>query len=417
MKRIISLLLVLCMCMALTFAFTSCGSLSDLLSSLAGDEEEGDGEYKEKNDPERNEFIDGIGGVSETYEGAVSEDYFSSAEEAAEAYVEMEIAGKSYASITEVESKGELSDKEVKSLGIPAELSDGIDSVEKLEVSYVLDSDYVKANSGRINLASEKESDSTKKVIVYVIKYGPDWKYFSPMPVKGNTITRSYYDSVFNSESYKNCTLNSVTKVSAVVKGSDGSQTETVTIESTITQYIKYDNNKIYFEQTIEANQNGVGNTQTIHAYLEEDEDGYVRCYVRTDPTSDYWYSGSLYTLGFTKLEEITPFYKQYLDYTYFTKTSYGFALEDENAKQYLETALSNVEGFTDMFSGSDMDLDMFAEYYVSGGVLSGMRMDANIGIEMAQQGVDVSVTETVTNTITCTNYGSTSVEIPDNVR
>ena len=65
-----------------------------------------------------------------------------------------------------------------------------------------------------------------------------------------------------------------------------------------------------------------------------------------------------------------------------------------------------------DTFNEDDM-LDMYAEYYVSGGVLSGVRIDADVELHVIKNSVVADVVETVTAYTTITDYGTTVVESP----
>jgi hypothetical protein len=189
---------------------------------------------------------------------------------------------------------------------------------------------------------------------------------------------------------------------------------QTGSLEMTMTQVIKHADNRVMFEQTIETVGTGLyagmesslGFQQgTIRAYLEE-ENGVMKCYIQQ---GNQWVSGRLQGIGFSSVDELTPFHNQYLDYTYFTKTDFGFTLQDENAQKYLKTALAQL---TAMLNGSDdWDFNMYSEYYVSRGVLSGMRTDVEILLEMNESGVEMTLFETVKNHVTCTNYGTTVVE------
>lgn len=390
--KIISLMLVFCLLAAALL--TSCDS------GKGGDDDDDDGKGSKKPDKAadgRQEFIGDIGGVSETYAGTVSNEAFESAEEAASAYVTNEIVSvNSYVDSVEATSKGELSSEEITKLNLPQELQEGIDSVEKYEVSYTL------AGEARVAQMStaQKQDSGSYKVIVYVIRYGIEWKYFTPMPVKGDTITKSYYESVFDAEKYENCTFVNVSYVKVTATG--GGQTETY--QATITQNIKRAEGKVYFVQTIEGDdymisQMGVGLSRYLAGYVEETEDGTVT-YVKTSENGT-WETGYL-------TQNVNPFGGQEdVDFSYFTKTDFGFALKDENARQYYRQAASG---------GSlldDAELDLYAEYYVSDGVLSGMRMEysATISQEFAGQSIK-SVTEGK-NTMTCTDYGTTVVEKP----
>ncbi|MBQ9773956.1 MAG: hypothetical protein IJW30_04765 [Clostridia bacterium] len=423
-KKLMSLLLVLAMALTLVFA-TSCSKK---------DEDDDDDDKKTEDGPSvdaeegRDEFISELGGVSDTYAGAVSEESFATAEEAAEAYVAEEVVGDSYATITNTTSKGELNDTQIDLLNIPEELSDGIVAVEELEVEYTLaESTAYTANGNEIEACDTL--NTSKKVRVYVIKYENDWKYFTPCPVNGETISKSYYDSVFDNDKYRNCTLTTTMTLYADMKGNAAGQSLDGGLEVTMNQTIKHDGKKVFIEQVMTIKGTGAYAGQEdmmassfgdeyLCAYMEEvtNEYGYPEtvCYIKDSATATEWYEGELYQIGFSKIEELTPFYNQYLDYTYFTKTEFGFALADENAQKYIEQAMAQL---TNLLTGDDWDFDLYAEYYVCDGVLSGMRNNAEVALDMTQsyggQTMTMSMFETLQQTITVTDYGTTVVENP----
>lgn len=410
-KKLLPLLLALLM---LTAAVTGCGAKNNGGTTEGTTTPEPSTPAENPlDDPERAAFADEIGGVSETFKGAVSKEAYNTSVEAAEAFVSIEVAGeKDDIVVVESTSKGTLSEEKINSIGIPEDLMEGATAVEEIEVSYsVSNADTQLASTDGLIPISGTLS-TTKKAIVYVIKYDVDWKYFTPAPITGDTISKSYYDSVFNTEKYANCTLQSVSVKTDTSTGSYEGESYTVVTETKTTQTIKYANNKIYFEQKVETTaEDGSTQTQILAAYMEE-VDGEISCYIRMGGEDAEWMKSHLSVIGFTKLEELRPFYNQYLDYTYFTKTSYGFALDEENMKRYI----SEVVGILlDDFNepGVGLDLDIFAEYYVSEGVLSGMRMETNIDSRISEDGLTVVTNQKIANTITCTNYGTTVVEKP----
>lgn len=364
---------------------------------------------KDGENAERNEFIDGVGGVSETFKGSVSEESFSSPDDAAEAFVSEELAGNASATVHEVKSNGELSAKQIKALNIPEEILDGSDAVEEMEVSYSLEEKSELARGGNIVMLGSEKLNKQATVKVYVIKYEKNWKYFSPMPITGETISRSYYDSVFNYEKYKNCTMemNASADAELVVAG------ESVKITMSFRQLIKYADGKVYIEEITETTVDGQTEKDEIYGYLET-VDSVVQCYVKLSKDGD-WMLSDLSKIGFSSLDELTPFYDQYLDYTYFTKTDYGFALADENAQQYFEQALADIfSSISSLIDRDGMNLDMFAEYYVSDGVLSGMRVEAGIDMTIVNDGNEITSFKMRENaTTTCTDYGKTVVDKP----
>ena len=385
------------------------------------DDDDDDDDDRKKKDPQtqvdaddgRDDFIDDIGGVSDTFRGAVSEESYDTPEDAAVAFVESEVVGSKNANIVDTVSKGELSNSEIADLDIPADLSEGMQSVELMEVEYTVSDASISASSVQ-NLAKGSAS-KTYKVKVYVIKYTIDWKYFVPMPVTGETISKSYYDSVFNSEKFANCTYESTNTISAVIDAEAQGQKQKITMDIEIYQIVKYADNKVYFEQRTKSSQKATGMEDTVseevmYAYMEE-VDGEIITYVKTGDSG--WIEGELTFIGLSSMKEMRPFYNQYLDYTYFTREDYGFKLGRESAREYMRQALGATPGFSNLIDIDTMDIDMYAEYYVNEGALSGMRTDAVIGMEIVQQGTEMEMTERVTAIATCTNYGTTVVENP----
>lgn len=414
MKRIISMLLILALCLSMAVSFSACKKKDKEKDDQAT--EEPTGKLKGVDAEEgRADFIQSIGGTSETYVGAVSEESYASAQEAAQNYVYQEIAGSQDAVVESTTSKGTLSDSQVAQLKLPADVSAGMKSVEQIEVEYSVAAQSGLENNGEAEALPVAAKAGKTRIVVYVIKYEHDWKYYVPCPITGETITKSYYDSVFNNEKYQNCTLNSTTKMVLDVEASAEGQTQTGGLELTVTQLVKHADKKVFFEQTIAISGTGLYagmesqlgyQAGTIRAYLEETESGSMKCYIQN---GTQWQEGALHGIGFTSIKELTPFHDQYLDYSYFTKTDFGFALQDENAQQYIDTALAELTAM--LSAGDDWDFNMYSEFYVSEGVLSGMRTDVEVLVEMEQSGVEMSLFETLQQNITCTNYGTTVVE------
>ncbi len=400
MRKILSLVLSIVL-VALSVSLTACDRNKD----------------KNKNDQDSafvNQMVDKVGEPSETFEGVLCEEKFDSAKEAAEAYVYNEIVGEGkQADIRKTESK-KLSKSEIADSGIPSDLIEDADSVEELEVTYAVS----EASAFSMDEDSNNTVDETKTVKVYVIKFGVNWKYFTPRPVTGETVNKTYYDSVFDTEKYSNCTFTSTSKVYIDYKMSGEGETMSETMEMEMTQVVKYADNKVYLEQTATVKTTGEDldmEDTSIYCYLEEDEAGDIICYVKENK-SDPWIKGDLSAIGFASLEELRPFYDQYLDYTYFKKTDYGFELSEDNALAYFEQAFSQVAG--GVLSGmlDMMDVEMVAQYVVKEGVLSAMITDATVDMDTTIEGISMKMTETVKAEMYCTDYGTTVITRPGDI-
>ena len=347
----------------------------------------------EKSEAEKeNDFIKSIGGVSETYVGSVSTVTYNTPEKAAQAYVSEQVVGNKQASVVNTRSLSELSKQEVNAMNLPKDIQDGIVSVQEMEVEYSTQ-EIVRTSTNNTN----------NKVKVYVIKYENDWKYYTPAPITGETISKDYYDSVFNYEKYKNCTFSSSFEI-------DMTMMLVVNTKMSMTQVIKYNENKIYIEQTITTSSLNEKSEESIYVYLEMLENGY-ECYAKATENNMRWENVELYQVGFNSVEELTPFYDQYLDYTYFTKTNFGFQMSDANARQYMIESLNKESSLGDYIQELDknMDMDMFVKYYVSNGVLSGIREDASFSINLDDIQMDIEIVAQSS----CTNYGSTVITKP----
>ena len=445
-RSLSSLLLILVLTLTLLFS-TGCGenfrSFFSSLSNWWGNTSSPSSALQGVDASEgRDEFISSIGGTSETFRGTVSESVYSSPSQAAEAYVFEQVLGYGNgAYINDIVSMGELSSGEIDALGLPEEIAANAVAVEKMQVMY---EQYSNSRTWeRDSSPSNAPVNTSKTVTVYVIKYQNDWKYFTPCPITGDTITKDYYDSVFNSEKYKNCTLVNTVSVTVDAKGyitvSMDGETESQSLDGafniTVAQTIMHDNGKIFFEQTITTSGSGAyaqalpTSSSYLAAYLEETTDYYgytdIEGYVRTDPDGD-WYPGNIYDVGFSSIEELRPFYDQYLDHSYFTKSDFGFVISDENAMQYIELAMEELTKYCAQYLGADADFNMYAEFYVNDGVLSGLRNDCEIAIDAtdflkesvghypgASIDAEFKMYASMNQTTSVTDYGSTVVSNP----
>ncbi len=352
-------------------------------------------------------FINELGGVSETYKGSVSQDY-ASANAAATAYVEEEIVGFSgTASNVVATSKGAVSAE--KETEIKTTLSDadkvGIVNIEEYEVSY--------SEAEAFPMAADT-LNTNKTVKVYVISYADHFKYYTPCPITGETITQSYYNSLFDEDNYTNCTVETKMEIHENVKASGSyegvSMSMTVKMDMEFSQYVQFSETAIYVKQDMTMKSSGMGAEDmnvdaTVYAYIENTGTG-MNCYVKTKDTP--WVQGELDDIDLD-YEDLVPFADEYLDYSYFTKTNYGFELNEANAAQYVEESLDDLDFFGD-------GIEIFAKYYVCGGKLSGMRMDMTMAIDMLEEGMTIKGDVKAFAETKVTNYGTTKVTRPADI-
>lgn len=407
----------------MSFAFLTmlvCGLLFVSSCKSCKDDKEEDKKQEEQQQPEPvvstidSEFAKELGGVSETFKGAVSEESYETSNKAAEAFVLEEVVGEEEAEIVEVASKGELSSDEINKLNVSSEILEGSLGVEKLEVTYSLEEESSSA-SRALKLATSK---TNKVIVVYVVKYNNSYKYITPLPENGETITKTYYDSVFNSEKYKNCTFDYESSVIIDTKSGDYRDY----VKTTIKQFIKYNEDKIYMmlNYKVEGEDPEYGEDVLFYLYFEKVE-GQTKCYMSLDEIewAEIEINGEIYNelgtlFSVTNFEELYPFANQYLDYTYFKKSDYGFELPSENARKYfLEVLMSALSGLGSV-DFDKMNIDTTAQYYVSNGVLSGAKIDTDFYMPFEAIGEEGYLKEVVKHVYKCTDYGTTVIERPN---
>lgn len=347
-------------------------------------------------DPEASAFVDALGGVSDTYAGAVSQESYDDADAAAEAYVREELLSQdSDGLILDVTSQGQLKKKQIKQLNIPEEYQQGMKAVECFTVSY----SEAEASLERTGVVALSAATGEKQATVYVIKYADHFKYFSPVVENGDTVTKSYYDSIFDSEKYQNCTLVYTIDIwIEMVEGCEIYEMSAVTYGT-----MRYADDRMYVEMTIESD---TGST-SYQLYLENDGQGGMDCYINY---GNGWLAASIDSLGYADVDALMPFADQYMDHTYFVKTDYGCRVDEEKMAAYIGQALDLA--LDDLVEGLDVEATGYEEYYVSEGVLSGIRGQVSVSIDYDM----FEMEETVITDMKCTDYGTTVVERPDGI-
>ena len=124
------------------------------------------------------------------------------------------------------------------------------------------------------------------------------------------------------------------------------------------------------------------------------------------------WTEIPLYNIGFSSVEDFTPVATGYVDYSYFTKTDFGFELNGEQAQRYLTETLSELSEYEELIN--QMDIKTIVKYYVQNGALTGMRQDLDIGYNGMVEGASANLTLTLVAKGTVKDYGTTVVVKPD---
>lgn len=397
------------------------------------------------------DLITEIGGCSDTYSGSVSEEAYKEEGDAAEAFVRNEILGSDDQTQVTVAEPQTVTKDEAEKI-IPAEFTKDAVEFKKVEVTY---GDSEEASTQAISLfaanadkASIRKVAQSRKVVVYLIKYGEEWKYFTPKVEVGNQITKSYYDSIFNAEKYKNCTMESVLTMdfkSAMALPIDDETTLNIqySFSITVTQVAKYTANNVYFsvksdlkqdissdnDALIEAQWKESGaegswkdaimqqienplkpfmqNNDYYIDFLENDTAGF---YLKTADDQE-WKKAEVISVNDAKLTDLYPFANQYaIDYTFFSKTETGCAVEKDSLIDYFQSLYGGLTGGADDLITFD---DGSMKFFVSDGVLSAMLGNIEMKVNDPYTG---NIKVGISSTVKVTNYGTTTVARPEGV-
>lgn len=390
-------------------------------------------------------FKEEIGGCSDTYEGALSETEYDNAENAAKDYVKYEVVGtEKTGEISDVKTKDlKLSDAE--KLGINAGMIEGATGIKECTVTYTekaADVSKVSASEQpELSLLSETAVNKTTKV--YIICFGGYYKYFSPALKTGETVTKSYFDSIFNASKYDNCTVeySAVTKTSLRVSADvmkdlpadqlpddyEGGDYESVMTETRINQFVQYTENAIYYKQTLgmpdPTSETGEIKETTVELYFEKNASAELGFDFYAKNGTTWAKYTDITALGFESIDDLRPFHQQYIDYSYFTKTEFGCAIQRENLEIYMNGTIQALKEAAKAMGAQIDGLDItfhvnkgYLNYFVKEGTLSGMKSCFECSVPFNVNGMATDIVVYTDGTTKCFNYGTTEITRPEGI-
>lgn len=331
---------------------------------------------------------------SETYTGTVSEQSYTSSEDAANAFITNEIASSSDVAVYSGSNKEkDLTEEEVEVLNVPQENGKTIDHIEKWKVAYTKSAVQTYAAS-----ASAENNYVTVYIIVYKVSDGEisvvdtyEYKYYVPLPENGEALSYSYYASVFNPENYINCTA--ISNTSSTVKAQGMSVTISVNYKMYITE------TAAKFEMSVST----FGVKEAMNIYIiKTGSTGKV--VVETNGQYSVSSLGDL-NLG-DSYEDLFASQLTDAEYSFFTKTDYGFKMNTEKYNALLDSLLSQLGGSNFRLSNAK------ADYYVVEGKL--YKTVAELTASYYESGTSFSVSAKAE--CKYINFGTTTVTIPDQV-
>jgi len=296
-------------------------------------------------------------GYSETFKGSVSKNVYATKEAAARAFVSEEITGEGasfeYVGYTKT---GDLTEDELAEINAQRLSADDFLSGEKVTIEY---------------RSAEKEG----AVKAYLLNTARRCRYYVLPPESGEQVTNAYLNSVLDGAKYLNCTATSTFSLNI---------SEVMT---TYRQVIKFDDDKAYFKQEVPGLISDLYLKEVsdgISVYLKHPEIHDGKFYSLSEINSYYFEKKLKYEPYLQKggerilienlgsMQEVTDFaFTTIADASYFTKTTNGFEMNDDQFKAFCKMILGSA--FEESFEKSldDYKVHFHSDFYVSEGRLS----------------------------------------------
>ncbi|MBD5636844.1 MAG: hypothetical protein HDP28_03345 [Clostridia bacterium] len=337
----------------------------------------------------------------ETYTGALSEQSYTSSADAVQGFLSEELSGMAVTAVyvDSTVEKTYTAAEAAQLLTLSEEDANGLQSAEQIEVQYT----ETTLNAGTYSLYAADQPQTFRR-IVYVLCYTDGgYKYFTPVLEKGETLTASYFDSVFDLHKYLNCTMNTSGKIQVSMMG----QTQ----KANVSAVTKCTETALYGKSTAQG--------QTYEVYLLDSPSG-IKAAVKENKSPwmieegmfDEIFGGEIKTVSEYLLANFDMEFGG-LDHTCFKKTATGYELREGMGSLYVQKLLDQyMPGFTEQF-GTLPDCDLTYEIKIADGRVSDLRM--KFSFTLTASGITVS--EKIDETVKFSNFGSTKVTVPAEVQ
>ncbi len=347
------------------------------------------------------------GNYSETFEGVISTETYTSQDAAAKAFIEHEIVDGS--ATVAYEKQADLTQEEIAALNLGDVKAEDVVSAEMGSVTY---SPVSKARAAQF--AADTSVSGGKEVSLIILGFEDNaFRYYIPQPSVGETISKSYLDSVCDLSSYTNFTMTakSTTSVNSTVTVQGRTQSVKYTMDLSIT--LKVTETAAMIKTTTSAKGNFPAEegmpegTQSATVYIVV-ENGALVAYSQTNggtyQRNDYAFA------DYDSLAELFNYQQPDIDHTLFEKTKTGFKLSpdkfDEYVEEYLGDEMDNFNGLIPQIKGE-------ATYFVTDGRLAKGTAKVSAKGGASEQGMSISISIGASATTTYTDFGTTVVTLP----
>ncbi len=233
---------------------------------------------------------------------------------------------------------------------------------------------------------------------MYILIINGKAYYMAPLPNAGESLNKSYFDSVLSFENYKNCTAveTSNTTMTMTQNGITAKIINNVTVTTKMTETALYQTLKM----EMYAYQGDTKMDETVvttYTYIEGGT-GEVKEQYESKDGITWTHTGSQTNMEYSDLLTICNY-----DYSYLEKTGTGYKIQDEYMADYIENALK------DAAATEVADCTAHLYYYVSNGVTVRARGDISCKIPAYN-----NAPMTVVSDADVTDFGKTKIDRPN---
>lgn len=339
--------------------------------------------------------------VDSSFKGAVSKQSYSSQNAAAQAFLSNEISGEAtQPSFVSYTTKSTLSTSEISKFDIEVSSGSRITSAECGEIEYQDNSNVSAKNASK---AGDVFIVKTKKLTIYIFVIDmTDYKYFAPELNKGDIITKSYYDDVFDQSKYVNCTITETASSSSVSRQKYGNMTlETSgTYSASATVKLTEDATYCIATQEMTTYMNGSlmeSSSSTAELYIEYTDGEISKMYTRVN--------GGEWKRATSSSVDIRQYTTPKMDNSYFIKTDYGFTINSEKFSQYVQKQINSISSNNNMGITYD-ELSASAAFLVKDGKLDQIKTTVDGSYSMS----GITGTTSGESLDVYSNFGTTTV-------
>lgn len=355
-------------------------AMSALAFTACGDKDKGD------DDPVTDTF----------YKGTVSVETYNGAEAAAEGFLNNEVAGEgTQVTFKSYTKKADLTEEEIDKLAIDDGTKKELTAVEKGEVEY-------DASTPESVMTYAVTEVKTKRMTIYILTLGSDYKYFAPALQKGDPVTKTYFETVTDLAHFNNVTVVSQSVTKTKIQGM--TVTYTMTMDIKIAGKYCWAKNS-YVAEMLGQKEDMSGILPWTEAFFVFEENftnaGTTLVYLKGVNGSTVWQGPTDSAIDMA--EQLT----QQFDYTYYIKTGGGFKLSDEKFSLYMQQQLEQIENVD-----TSAPVTGTSTFYVGDGKLS--KSVTTLNYKMIAQGQKYDAN--LVSTETYSAYGTTTVTVPEGI-